>query len=223
MKFKTFRDVSVGIVIGALMVGSVTTAFGKVSQMNIPVSYNNIKIVVDGKQLSTDKEPFIFDGTTYLPVRAVGEAVGKVVSWDGATQTVTLSAKTEAPAETKKEETPAAASSKVVYDANGIKITAQGIGESYLGKEIKLLVENTTAKNYTVQVRDFSINGYMIDPVFSCDVAAGKKANDSISILSQYLEDNGISEIKNVEFSFHIFDSASWESYIDSDVIKIDY
>ena len=38
-----------------------------------------------------EKEPFIYDGTTYLPVRAVGEAVGKTVGWDGKTNTVTLS------------------------------------------------------------------------------------------------------------------------------------
>ena len=33
-------------------------------------------------------EPFIYEGTTYLPVRAVGEALGKAVTWDGATKTV---------------------------------------------------------------------------------------------------------------------------------------
>ena len=35
-------------------------------------------------------EPFIYDGTTYLPVRAVGEAIGKSVTSDGATQSVYL-------------------------------------------------------------------------------------------------------------------------------------
>lgn len=33
-------------------------------------------------------EPFIYNGTTYLPVKAVGEAVGKDVTWDSATSTV---------------------------------------------------------------------------------------------------------------------------------------
>ena len=33
-------------------------------------------------------EPFIYNGTTYLPVRAVGEALGKQVGWDGKTKTV---------------------------------------------------------------------------------------------------------------------------------------
>lgn len=62
----------------------------KTSTENINVSYNNIKIVVDGKAVSTDTEPFIYNGTTYLPVRAVGEALGKEVNWDSTTNTVYL-------------------------------------------------------------------------------------------------------------------------------------
>ena len=38
-------------------------------------------------------EPFIYNGTTYLPVRAVGTAIGKDVSWDGVEKVVYLGAK----------------------------------------------------------------------------------------------------------------------------------
>lgn len=60
----------------------------------ISAIYNNIKIVVDGSEINaTDAngnkvEPFIYNGTIYLPVRAIGQAFGKSVSWDGKTQTV---------------------------------------------------------------------------------------------------------------------------------------
>ena len=37
--------------------------------------------------------PILKDGTTYLPVRAIGEAFDKEVAWDGATKTVTLTSK----------------------------------------------------------------------------------------------------------------------------------
>jgi hypothetical protein len=33
-------------------------------------------------------QPLLIDGTTFLPVRAIGEAFGKTVDWDSATQTV---------------------------------------------------------------------------------------------------------------------------------------
>jgi len=35
-------------------------------------------------------EVFIYNGTTYLPARAVSTAVGKPISWDGKTQTIDI-------------------------------------------------------------------------------------------------------------------------------------
>ena len=68
------------------------------------VGGNPISIYVDGERVTPKDgngnivEPFVVDGTTYLPVRAVGEALGKSVSWDGATATVYIGAK---PGETQ--------------------------------------------------------------------------------------------------------------------------
>ena len=56
--------------------------------------YADIKLVVDGVPVTpTDSngmpvEPFACEGITYLPIRAVGEALGKQVTWDGKTKTV---------------------------------------------------------------------------------------------------------------------------------------
>ncbi len=53
-------------------------------------------IVVDGKtQTFTDASgnrtyPLLYEGSTYLPLRAIGSLMGKEVSWDEATKTVTL-------------------------------------------------------------------------------------------------------------------------------------
>lgn len=38
-------------------------------------------------------EPFISDGATYVPVRAIGEALGREVSWDGTANTVYIGKK----------------------------------------------------------------------------------------------------------------------------------
>ncbi len=59
--------------------------------------YRDIKIKLNGRVITpkydngTVVEPFIIDGTTYLPVRAVAEALGLCVEWDDATSTVILS------------------------------------------------------------------------------------------------------------------------------------
>ena len=86
-----------GLLTAVIMVTTPVLAAGMYKQ--ITVYHNNIKLYVDGA-LATTKgadgkvvEPFIYEGTTYLPVRAVAEALGKSASWDGATQSVYLGEK----------------------------------------------------------------------------------------------------------------------------------
>lgn len=76
-----------------LLSGSVLAASAVKTQM-IEANYMGIKLVVDGLKVTPkdaaghEIEPFISNGTTYLPVRAVAEALGQDVEWDGATKTV---------------------------------------------------------------------------------------------------------------------------------------
>ena len=57
-------------------------------------------IVIDGTERTftnangTKIDPAIYNGSIYLPLRAIGEIMGKRVSWDGATQTVRLDSTT---------------------------------------------------------------------------------------------------------------------------------
>ena len=43
------------------------------------------------KKIELDSPPFIKDGSTFVPVRAVAESLGYKVSWDGETYTVNIS------------------------------------------------------------------------------------------------------------------------------------
>lgn len=61
------------------------TAYGAGSVINkkINVTYRNIKVFVDGKEIKSE-EPFVLKdkGVTMIPVRAVSQALGKNVTWD---------------------------------------------------------------------------------------------------------------------------------------------
>ena len=63
----------------------------------LEAAYTGTKIVLDGDTIlpmdATGRivEPFAVDGTTYLPIRAVADALGLGVDWDQATKTVKLS------------------------------------------------------------------------------------------------------------------------------------
>ena len=111
----------------------------------------------------------------------------------------------------------------VILDKEGIKVTAKSISyDSWSGPEIKVLVENNSSENVTIQARKFSINGIMIDPTFSAEVNAGKKANDTISISSSELEAAQISTIKDIEFGLDVFNSDSWNDIFKQEGIKLE-
>lgn len=109
-----------------------------------------------------------------------------------------------------------------IYNKDNIIITATGFNmDGLFGPEITLLIENNSDKNVTIQTRNSSVNGYMVDFQMSCDIAAGKKANDGMDISSSDLEKSGIDTIANLEFSFHIFDADNWEAFADSEQITL--
>ena len=74
----------------------IAPAAASVVTTTLQVQYADIKIQVDGKQFTPRDvngkvvEPFASDGTTYLPVRAVANALGVSVEWDGSTNTAIL-------------------------------------------------------------------------------------------------------------------------------------
>ena len=62
---------------------------------------------------------------------------------------------------------------RCLLSQNNIKITYMGIDNESRTK-IKLKIENNSDTAITVQQRDMSINGIMIDGIFSCDVQPGE-------------------------------------------------
>ena len=117
----------------------------------------------------------------------------------------------------------ASISEQQLFDQDGIVITATGLkSDGVFGPEISVLIENNSDKNITVQTRNGSVNGYMMDLQISSDVASGKKTNDSIILMENVLERCNIDMISDIEFSLHIFDSESWETIVDTEMIRID-
>lgn len=70
---------------------NVTDSLGRLYSQSVGFNVtDSIKIKVDGNILAgLDQPPVAINGRTMVPVRAIFEAVGATVSWDGTTQTVT--------------------------------------------------------------------------------------------------------------------------------------
>ena len=84
------------IIIILLLSVTALSALARTDTKTVDIKYNNIKITLDGKQITPRDgqgnivEPFVYNGTTYLPVRAISNALGIAVDWDASTQTVIL-------------------------------------------------------------------------------------------------------------------------------------
>lgn len=118
---------------GVLVASFGQPAFALEGSKKVRVDYNNIKISLDGKLVSPSDangnyvEPFAINGTTYLPVRAVGNAMGLSVGWDPNTNTVILNSGGQSSSATgaiPSESNPRSETQMLSY--NNIKINLDG-------------------------------------------------------------------------------------------------
>ena len=93
---KSWKSYAAGVFTACLIFGLIGSASARIGKITREVEYRNIQVSLDGKTLDLRNaagekvEPFMFDGTNYLPVRALAEALGLTVRWDGARATVVL-------------------------------------------------------------------------------------------------------------------------------------
>lgn len=107
---KNYKSFFAGMLTMLLIVCLTGTALATTGKVTKELEYRNISVSLDGKKLDLRDakgnavEPFMFEGTNYLPVRALAESLGLNVAWDGKTATVVL---TTPGAEPVKPATPA--------------------------------------------------------------------------------------------------------------------
>ena len=79
----------------ALAAGTAVAA-SAITTRTLQAQYAGISLEVNGQKIAlTDAkgnpvEPFSVDGTVYIPARALGDILGKTVTWDGKTHTVSV-------------------------------------------------------------------------------------------------------------------------------------
>ena len=107
-----------------------------------------------------------------------------------------------------------------LYNKGGIRIVGKAVDEdSFWGTAILLYCENTSGKNVGISVQEMSINGFMMNPLFSTTIYNGKMSIDDITIFSSDLEKNGVEAIEDVELKFHIYNADSYSTIANSDAV----
>lgn len=93
MKKHNARDFLAGVLLMVLIFSLATPAGAALLGKTIQV-FTGVEIFVDGVEMKpTDAngkpvETFVYNGTTYVPLRAVSQSLGYAVNWDGANQRV---------------------------------------------------------------------------------------------------------------------------------------
>ena len=101
-RFGTIKGFIVGALIMSLLSSTILMASPVTREVifGVGVNFNGQRVTFDA-----DSQPFVIDGRTFLPVRAIADIAGLDVGFDPATNTVLLTGDGEAPA------TPARATS----------------------------------------------------------------------------------------------------------------
>lgn len=93
------KSVLSGALTFAMLMGITGTALAVKEKVSKDLEYADITVSLNGSQVELKDakggsvEPFAVDGTTYLPVRAVSDALGLYVDWDQERNQVVLSEK----------------------------------------------------------------------------------------------------------------------------------
>ncbi len=144
----------------------------------------NISVIVDGVSqtfYSADRNevhPIIYNGTTYLPLRAIGELMGKNVNWDQNTQTASLSG------------TRTTANVAGVPDANAVTKNVSAIISTDITVTVDGVVQTFTDANGNT-VYPMLYNGSIYLPLRSIGSLMGKSVgwNSSTSTVTLGSED----------------------------------
>lgn len=82
--------------------------------------------------------------------------------------------------------------------------------ENIWGYGINLYIVNKTDKEIMISADDASLNGIMIDPYYATTLLPGKCRFSTISWFDTDLDDNGITEVEEVEFKVRVYDNDDW-------------
>lgn len=94
------KDKMKGFLIGVVLTAIFSISFSSFAASvvkQIKVTYNSVKIKVDGKQVTLKDskgktlEPFSYNSNIYLPIDVLAKVLGRTITWDKSTNIVSIS------------------------------------------------------------------------------------------------------------------------------------
>lgn len=89
---KRIQGLVTGLILGTILTTTVTAIAA-----NFQAVTATYPILIDGVEFKSENPPVVIDGRTYLPLRAIGEALGVKVDWNGDLSRVEISKNSVTP------------------------------------------------------------------------------------------------------------------------------
>lgn len=126
---KKIKIFLIGLLAGCMLMTATPALANSITQ-KIDVIFNSVQVQVNGEKI--DASTILYDGSTYLPMRKVVEAVGKDVEWNQETKTANIVEKTKDDAIIEPKEGDTVNDEfKIIKKENDIPIIAEKNGETY--------------------------------------------------------------------------------------------
>lgn len=131
------KRVSALALCAVLSTGTLMMSAGAVSTNVTAQLSPNISVVVDGVYQTfynvsgSEVHPIVYNGTTYLPLRAVGELMGKNVNWDQTSLTASLSGTRTTAAVTGVADAGAITQNVAATISTDITVTVDGVARTF--------------------------------------------------------------------------------------------
>lgn len=153
----------------------------------LKATYRNIRVSYNGTIKSIDQEPFAIDGSTYVPVRAVGELVGANVSWDGTNNLIKITS----------------TASNTVPTDNSAQLTA-------LQQQLATSNYNLALAQREVETLKAELATYKNNTSNPSSSTGTSITSEQLTATEDYLVDNYSEYFRNIEFDFDLRKSSSY-------------
>ncbi len=135
-----------------------TVAFGDTVTKNIEVVLNSVNLTVNGESVQADN--ILYNGTTYVPIRAIADMLGKEVGWNGDTNTASINDKAEGEPVTKEKD-PVKSSDETLSQKNAIKMAKKYLDYTAFSKNG--LVEQLKCEDFSEEDANYAVNQITVD------------------------------------------------------------
>ncbi len=152
---RELRGFVIGVIVTVILMS--TVVFADQVKESIEVMWNSVNITVNGEKVGADN--ILYNGTTYVPLRAIAEILGKEVGWNQETNTASINDKgVEKPV--AKEE-PVKSSTETLSQKNAVNKAKDYLDFTAFSKSG--LIEQLKFEGFSNEDATYAVNKIDVD------------------------------------------------------------